>query len=101
MTYKSIILPQAKNEIREAARYYNDQKTDLGLRFLKEVKSRVASISKQPEIYQIRYRTVRMALLKKFPYSIHYCIDDENKHIVVLALFHQAQDPTKWDREEK
>jgi plasmid stabilization system protein ParE len=99
MNYKSKLLRQVKNDIREAAKYYNLQQKGLGLRFLKEVNSRVATIGKQPKSFQIRYREVRMALLKKFPYTIHYLLDEESKQIIILAVFHHAKDPAKWIQE--
>jgi len=98
MNYKCKILPQAKKDIREAARYYNQQQNNLGLRFLKEVDSKVTTICRHPGAYQVRYRQVRMALLKKFPHSIHYLIDEEIKQIFIIAVFHHAQDPAKWTK---
>jgi plasmid stabilization system protein ParE len=99
MSYKCRILPQAKKDLQEAASYYNKQQKNLGRRFLKEVNARVAAISKNPQTCQIRYREVRMALLNKFPYSLHYLIDEDQNQIIILSVFHQAQNPANW-REE-
>ena len=35
--------------------------------------------------FQIKYKNVRIILLKKFPYHIHYLIDEVEKQIVILA----------------
>jgi plasmid stabilization system protein ParE len=99
MNCNSKLLRQVKNDIREAAKYYNQQQKGLGLRFLKEVNSRVATIGKQPKSFQIRYREVRIALLKKFPYTIHYLLDEESKQIIILAVFHHDKDSAKWIQE--
>ena len=39
--YKSIILSPAKEDIREAAQWYNKQQNGLGKRFIMEVRGKV------------------------------------------------------------
>jgi hypothetical protein len=39
--YKSIILPLAKEDVREAAQWYNKQQKGLGKRFTTEVREKV------------------------------------------------------------
>jgi hypothetical protein len=44
--YKSIILPLAKEDIREAALWYEERQTGLGKRFTGQVREKVSSILK-------------------------------------------------------
>ncbi|HET53762.1 MAG TPA: type II toxin-antitoxin system RelE/ParE family toxin, partial [Ignavibacteria bacterium] len=51
--YKSIILPLAKEDIREAAKWYNKQQNGLGKRFTAEVREKVHFIRQNPKASNI------------------------------------------------
>jgi len=51
----------------------------------------IESIIRIPEAYTPTYKNTRRALVRKFPFDIHYMIDKEN--IVVLAIFHVSRNP--------
>jgi hypothetical protein len=61
--YKSIILPLAKEDIREAAIWYNKKSQELGKRFTSEVREKVRFIKQNPTASNIRYEDVRTAVL--------------------------------------
>jgi plasmid stabilization system protein ParE len=94
--YKSIILPLAKEDIREAARWYNQQSQGLGRRFTGEVRASIRFIKQNPDACSIRYDDVRVAVLKVFPFMIHYTIDHEYDMVIVSAVFHTSRDPEVW-----
>jgi hypothetical protein len=70
--YKSIILPLAKEDIREAAIWYNKQQNGLGKRFTAEVRENVHFIRQNPEASNIRYENVRTTVLNVFLYGSLY-----------------------------
>lgn len=94
--YKAILLPIAKLDISVAATWYNSKKKGLGKRFTKEVRSKVLFISKNPEASAIRYDDTRCAVLDVFPFMVHYIIDEPNKAIIVVAVFHTSLSPDTW-----
>lgn len=94
--YKSIILPLAKEDIREAAKWYNKQQKGLGKRFTAEVRENVHFIRQNPKASNIRYKNVRTAVLNKFPFMIHFTIDDKNKTVIVSAVLHTSRDTELW-----
>lgn len=96
--YKSIILPLAKEDIREAALWYNKKSKGLGKRFTSEVREKVRFIKQNPKAFNIRYDNVRTAVLNVFPFMIHYAIDETNITIVVSAVFHTSRNPKIWDK---
>jgi len=53
--YKSIILPLAKEDIREAAKWYNKKSQGLGKRFTSEVREKVRFIKQNPTASNVRY----------------------------------------------
>lgn len=95
--YKSIILPPAKEDIREAARWYNKQSTGPGKRFTAEVRESVRFIRQNPTACNIRYDNVRTVVLKVFPFMIHYTIDEASKSVIISAVLHTSRDPKEWE----
>jgi len=82
--YDAVILPLAKEDIREAAHWYNDKKRGLGLRFTAQVREQIIFIRKHPGIFAIRYRQIRTAVLNKFPYMIHLFMQLYILHVILI-----------------
>ncbi len=99
--YKSIILPLAKQDIKEVAKWYNSQKKGLGKRFTASVRKKVSYIRENPEHIAIRYGETRTTKIDTFPYMIHFTIDEENKTVIVSAVFGTKEDPKKWTKRNK
>jgi plasmid stabilization system protein ParE len=94
--YKSILLPLAKEDIREAAKWYNRQQIGLGTRFTTEVREKVHFIRQNPKASNVRYHGVRTAVLNVFPYMVHFTIDEKNKTIIISAILHTSRNPKLW-----
>ncbi len=94
--YKSIILPLAKEDIREAARWYNKQQEGLGKRFTAEVREKVHFIRQSPEASNVRYDGVKTTVLNVFPFMVHYKVDEKNKTIIISAVLHTSRNPELW-----
>ena len=94
--YKAIILPLAKQDISEAANWYKSKQKGLGKRFTQEVRSKVLFIRQNPKISAVRYDDVRTAVLDVFPFMIHYTVDDQNKTVIISAVFHTSLNPDRW-----
>ena len=96
--HKSIILPLAKADIREAALWYNEKQKGLGKRFTAEVREKVHFIKQNPKASNVRYDSVRTAVLNVFPFMIHYTINESNKTVIVSAVFHTSRNPDVWNK---
>ena len=94
--YKLLILPLAKQDIQEAASWYNEQQPDLGKRFIKFIRSKVKRISDHPQLYPVRYLSVRTAVVDLFPFMIHFVVNDSDRTILITAVLHTRQSPEKW-----
>ena len=94
--FKSIILPHAKEDIREAAKWYNKKRAGLGKRFTADVRGTVRYIKQNPKAFNTRYDKVSTAVLSVFPYMIHFTLDEVNKAVVISAVFHTSRDPELW-----
>lgn len=83
----------ALNDIKEITTWYNGQQKGLGKRFFADIKQAANSISINPFFASIKYDDVRKAYCKKFPYSLHYVINDLEHTVSVFAVLHTSRDP--------
>ena len=94
--YKPIILPLAKKDIREAALWYEEKQTGLGKRFIRQIREIISLVKKNPKVFNNRYDNVRTAVMKAFPFMIHYTIDEDNKQVIITAVLHTSRNPKNW-----
>ena len=93
MAHKIIIKPGAELDILEALEWYGDEKEALSLDFLEKLDDELNRISQNPEHFQKRYRDVKIVFTRRFPYGIHYTL--ENDIVYVHAVTHMKRKPKK------
>jgi plasmid stabilization system protein ParE len=89
-----VFLPEAEQEMFEAALYYQSQAPRLGVDFLSEVERAVKSIAKSPNTWPVIESGLRRRLVKRFPFGILYRIESEE--IVIIAVAHLRRKPCYW-----
>ena len=94
MTYRLLVRRQAKLDLQRAVRWYEAQQPGLGREFMVQADAVLDRVSGNPVQYQVIYRDVRRAILRKFPYGVFYRIDGTD--IVVFAVVHLHRDPSSW-----
>ena len=90
------IEPEALADIRDIVHWYNLAQKGLGERFRKTVIGQINSLGKNPKIYAVRYRQIRCAIVKKFPYMVHFFVNEDNKTVEVMAVFSTSRNPKIW-----
>lgn len=88
------VQPQATNDARQAARWYERQRRGLAAEFLLELDAALERVATDPGLYQVQYHQVRRILLRRFPYAAYFLLADDA--IEVLAVLHQQRDPVVW-----
>ena len=95
MGFRILFAPGFFEDLQQAVDWYNDKQAGLGARFFKASKVRISGIKNNPYSVAVRYDNVRCAKLKKFPYMIHFRIQ-ENNVIEVIAIFNTHRNPNIW-----
>ena len=95
MSFKIKIEPEAIEDIQLAIRWYNKQQTGLGKKFFTELKKHFNLLKINP-FYQIRYDDVHCLPLNKFPFMIHFTINQTKKLVIVRAIFNTSRNPDLW-----
>ena len=93
---KVIILPLAKEDLKEAKIWYENKLKELGKRFLAEVDKKINFIKINSLASNIRYDEIHTTVLDVFPFIIHYKVEIDQKAIVIVAVLHTSLDPKKW-----
>jgi hypothetical protein len=89
--YKAFYFDEVKDDIRAAKAWYREQQYGLDEKLELSLKEAIASIFKMPSAYAVRYKNVRIAHTKKFPYNIHFYIDEIKLQIVVIGIVHNKR----------
>jgi len=89
--YKVFYLDEVENDIAVAKQWYADRQEDLDVRFVAAVKETISSILKMPSAYAVRYRNVRIAHTKVFPYNVHFYIDETKLQVVIIGIVHNKR----------
>jgi plasmid stabilization system protein ParE len=87
-------LPDAEEEMNEAARFYESRTEGLGLDFLNEVEKTVASILAHPLAGPSVSENLRRRIVPRFPFGIVYAIHEDK--VVVVAVAHLKRRPGYW-----
>ena len=94
MKREAFLRNAARNDLVEAAAWYEEQRKGLGNAFIDEFLAFLDDLESHADMYPLVEGSVRRALLRVFPYSIYYTIEQE--HIEILRLFHAHREPGSW-----
>jgi plasmid stabilization system protein ParE len=87
----------AKRDLRDAVRYYNSAEPGLVERIVLAVEEAIERIVAGPRRWQ-QVGPYRRCVVKRFPYSIMYSIQEDQ--IVIVAIAHHSRKPSYWGQSE-
>jgi plasmid stabilization system protein ParE len=77
-------------------KWYVLENEKLAEDFLFEFRDALLSVSRAPQGFQKRYKTVRAFALKRFPYNVYYILEKDT--LSVIAIIHQKRNPKLWKK---
>ncbi|MDR0618909.1 MAG: type II toxin-antitoxin system RelE/ParE family toxin [Bacteroidales bacterium] len=89
--YTLFYLDAVRDDILNAKQWYAEQQKGLDEKFVAAIKDAIANIIKMPAAYAVRYKNVRIAHTRVFPYNIHFFIDEEKEQIILIGVVHQKR----------
>ncbi len=96
MTYLIKINKRAFNDIQKALSYYDTIDALIADKFLSNVNRTINSIASNP-FFQNRYADVRCIVIPKFPYMIHFQVNEKKNFVVIRAVINTSKNPkTNW-----
>ena len=102
MSFKVEFGAAAEAEFDEAFAWYEKQSQGLGSELARAMRVAEAMLIRDPERFPVLYvsssnRRVHRVLRRRFPYSMHYLINDRS--VMVLAFMQASRDPMRWERD--
>jgi toxin ParE1/3/4 len=96
MVYPIKINKRALNDIQKALNHYDKIDTSIGDKFQKNLDKTIVAITSNP-FFQIRYSDVRCLLFTKFPYMIHFQVNEKKNIVIIRAVTNTSKNPkTNW-----
>jgi len=92
VNYRLVITAEARIDIAEAVRWYEERSPGLGRRFFHALAERLRAIRADPcRPSGFGRRRIRKSRVRKFPYAVYYEVRGEE--IRIHAVFHGARSP--------
>ncbi len=91
--YKLIFSPRVQNDTEDDVNYYNSQLSGLGNRFLTDLETTYKAIILNPFFASVKYDNIRCAALKKFPFSVHFVLNEKEKTAIIISVFNTWKEP--------
>lgn len=88
--------PDFFNDITQAVDWYNEKQAGLGDWLLVNVRKQTAKLSTSALHFAVKYDDVLCMCIKKFPYLVHYRVNQQTQIVKVEALLHTSRDPKLW-----
>lgn len=92
MAFKIEVRPQALFDTYEIIDWYSKISTGLGKRFYLQIKQHYKFLKSTP-LLQVRYDNVRCLPVDKFPYMIHFIVEEKRKCVIVIGIISTDRNP--------
>ncbi|WP_310558269.1 hypothetical protein [Flavobacterium sp.] len=96
MKYEIIYLPLVYEDIKETNGFHNSRVKGLGKEFVTSLKQEFNKILKNPLLFEIKYKNTRIAFIKRFPFGVHFEIQENTNCIVVKGVYHTSRNSEIW-----
>ncbi len=50
-------------------------------------------------LFQIKYDTMRLRIIHKFPYTIHFIVDEAKQTVYIYGIRYAPSNPETWPKE--
>jgi plasmid stabilization system protein ParE len=94
VTRRVSLTPEAEADVEDAHVWYVERGLGLAEDFRRSLDECMARIAGHPESYPAVHRSIRRALLRRFPYCVFYVVEAERA--VVIGCLHARRDPQAW-----
>ncbi|MBI1287684.1 MAG: hypothetical protein GC178_08910 [Flavobacteriales bacterium] len=92
-SYGHVFQERAQYEFDDATDWYRDRSKLASENFAKEVFQSIDLICKTPHRWPVSDAGFHEFVLKKFPYSVVYRIDEMRKLVLIISVFHHKRHP--------
>lgn len=95
MVFELVIDDRASRDIEDGMDYYKSVSHNVMQAFYHAILNGFKELCSNP-YFQIRYDNIRCYPLRKFPFMIHYKLDESDKTIIILGVLNTYRDPNRY-----
>jgi len=98
MKWKVVARPQAEDDIREAAEWYETHRVGLGNEFTEEILTVFDALQISPLLHSRRHpaKNIRWRYPKRFPYRVIYEVFEAERLVIIAAVLHAVRQDSVW-----
>jgi plasmid stabilization system protein ParE len=96
MKAKLRLRAEVVTDLTEIADSYNSQRPGLGNEFVHAAYDAFDIIAERPTSFPIAHKSVRRALMKRFPYAVYF--ESRDEAVEILVVIHSARSPRVWKK---
>jgi hypothetical protein len=96
MVFKIVMTHKAHLDTLQGIEWYNKQSVELGKRFYQTIQKKYKNLRQNP-YFQVRYEDIRCLPIEKFPYMIHFAVEEERKRVVIIGVICTHLDSRIWE----
>jgi hypothetical protein len=89
MEYQVFVSGIAQSNIKESFNYYQLISESLAIKYSIEINQIIEKLKTNPLHFQKRYRDIRIAHTDKFPFGLHFLI--EEKSVFIVKVLHHKK----------
>lgn len=90
--FEVILLEKSEKALKESFDYYESLQFGLGDYFLNQIDQAISSLENNP-FFQIPYEDIGCLPVSKFPFWVHYSINDERRRVYIYNILHTSRNP--------
>lgn len=94
--YKCFLTTEAKSDVTDAVAWYLAIDNKLATSFRRELRLVLETLATNPMMHTVRYGQVRIGVMHRFPYTVHYAFDQIANQVFVYGIYHEARNPDQW-----
>lgn len=91
---KVIFTPQANIDFAESLNWYAERDVATAERFQSQLDARIQELREHPDRWPKFDEIHRICTVKGFPFSIFYCVRDED--LIIAAIAHHSRSSNYW-----
>ena len=95
MSYSYILLEAAQEEYELSVKWYIIKSEQSAVKFIEAIDVTLESICDYSTSWRNKYKNFFELGVKKYPFTIIYTIDNQNKLIIVHSIFQHKMNPLK------
>lgn len=95
MKYNYILHKYAQEDYEQSLKWYAERSIDAAEKFVTEVNTALQLICTNPHRWRNKYKSFYEISLNKYPFTIIYAIEGDEKLIVVSSIYHHKRNPKR------